>query len=134
MKAVPFEPLDPGMYRELVRRALAEDFGWGDVTTETIIDREQKARGLIIAKSTCVMAGVEIAAEAFRQLDPAAQVRIKCPDGSRCERGTEVAALFYSLLESAKLAGVEPKLYLLTATRAALANRQAVTLPHDLRR
>jgi len=53
--------------------------------------------------------------------------------GSRSERGTEVAALFYSLIESAKLAGVEPKLYLLAATRAALANRQAVTLPHDLR-
>jgi nicotinate-nucleotide pyrophosphorylase len=51
VKAVPFEPLDPGMYRELVRRALAEDFGWGDVTTEAIIDREQKARGVIIAKS-----------------------------------------------------------------------------------
>ena len=54
--------------------------------------------------------------------------------GSRSERGTEVAALFYSLLESAKLAGVEPKLYLLTATRAALANRQSVTLPHELPR
>ena len=93
MKIVPFEPLDPGMYRELVRRALAEDFGWGDVTTETIINREQKARGVIIAKSTCVMAGVEIAAEAFRQLDPAAQITIKCPDGSRCERGTEVAGI-----------------------------------------
>ncbi len=52
--------------------------------------------------------------------------------GSRSERGTEVAALFYSLLESAKLAGVEPKLYLLTATRAALRDRKAVTLPHDL--
>ena len=32
MKRVPFEPLDPGAYREIVRRALAEDFGWGDVT------------------------------------------------------------------------------------------------------
>ena len=52
--------------------------------------------------------------------------------GSRSERGTEVAALFYSLLESAKLAGVEPKLYLFTATRAALANRMTVTLPHEL--
>ena len=40
MKPVPFEPLDPGVYRELVRRALAEDFGWGDVTTETVIDRD----------------------------------------------------------------------------------------------
>ena len=40
VKPVPFEPLDPGVYRELVRRALAEDFGWGDVTTETVIDRD----------------------------------------------------------------------------------------------
>jgi transposase len=53
--------------------------------------------------------------------------------GSRSVRGTEVAALFYSLLESAKLAGVEPKLYLLTATRAALADHHTVTLPHELR-
>src|SRR5207249_5744334 len=53
--------------------------------------------------------------------------------GSRSQRGTEVAALFYSLIESAKLAGVEPKLYLLTATRATLANRGTVTLPHELR-
>jgi transposase len=31
--------------------------------------------------------------------------------GSRSQRGTEVAALFYSLIESAKLCGVEPKAY-----------------------
>ena len=92
MKAGPMEPLDPGMYRELVRRALAEDFGWGDVT-EAIIDREQKARGVIVAKSTCVLAGVDIAAEAFRQLDPAAQITVNCKDGQRCERGAEVAEI-----------------------------------------
>ena len=90
MKAVPLESLDPGAYRELVRRALAEDFGWGDVTTEAIIDREQKARGVLVAKSTCVLAGVDVAAEAFRQLDPAAQITINQKDGQRCERGTEV--------------------------------------------
>jgi nicotinate-nucleotide pyrophosphorylase (carboxylating) len=93
VKPVPFEPLDPGAYRELVRRALAEDFGWGDVTTEAIIDSDQKARGVIVAKSTCVMAGVDIAAEAFRQLDPAAQITISCRDGQRCERGTDVAEI-----------------------------------------
>ena len=53
--------------------------------------------------------------------------------GSRSQRGTEVAALFYSLLESAKLAGVEPKLHLLAATRSALADSHAITLPHHLR-
>lgn len=40
--------------------------------------------------------------------------------GSRSKRGTEVAALFYSLFESAKLSGVEPKRYVLQATYAAL--------------
>jgi len=49
-----------------VRRALAEDFGWGDVTTEALVDREKKARGVIVAKSDCVLAGIDIAAEAFR--------------------------------------------------------------------
>jgi transposase len=52
--------------------------------------------------------------------------------GSRSRRGTQVAALFYSLIESAKLCGVEPKAYLLAATRAALANPGTVTLPHSL--
>jgi len=52
--------------------------------------------------------------------------------GSRSKRGTEVAALFYSLIESAKLCGVEPKAYLLHATRAALENPGTVTLPHAL--
>ena len=52
--------------------------------------------------------------------------------GSRSKRGTEVAALFYSLIESAKLCGVEPKAYLLRALRAALATPGTVTLPHTL--
>ena len=48
------------------------------------------------------------------------------------QRGTEVAALFYSLIESAKLCGVEPKACLLPAVRAALANPGTVRLPHAL--
>src|SRR2546426_257599 len=52
--------------------------------------------------------------------------------GSRSRRGTEVAALFYSLIESANVCGVEPKAYLRHAMRAALADRAAVTLPHTL--
>ena len=52
--------------------------------------------------------------------------------GSRSKRGTEVAALLYSLLESAKLAGVEPKAYLIAATHTAIANASAPLLPHAL--
>jgi hypothetical protein len=52
--------------------------------------------------------------------------------GSRSERGTRVAALCYSLLESAKLAGVEPAAYLAEATRRAIATPGTVTLPRNL--
>jgi len=53
--------------------------------------------------------------------------------GSRSERGTRVAALCCTLLESAKLAGVEPAAYLAEATRRAIATPGTVTLPRDLR-
>jgi len=42
------------------------------------------------------------------------------------------AALFYSLVESAKLAGVEPAAYLAEATRRAIASPGTVSLPRDL--
>lgn len=51
--------------------------------------------------------------------------------GSRSQRGTEVAALIYSLVESAKLAGVGPNTYLRAATMAALRG-EPVLLPHQL--
>jgi len=52
--------------------------------------------------------------------------------GSRSERGTRVAALFYSLIESAKLVGVKPGAYLAEATRRAIATPGTVTLPAAL--
>ena len=52
--------------------------------------------------------------------------------GSRSERGTRVAALFYSLIESAKLVGVEPGAYLAEATHRAIATPGTVTLPAAL--
>ena len=49
--------------------------------------------------------------------------------GSKSERGTKVAALFYSLIETAKLRGVEPKAYLRAAANAAIESPGTVTLP-----
>jgi nicotinate-nucleotide pyrophosphorylase (carboxylating) len=91
MRSVPFAPLDPALYRETVRRALAEDLGWGDVTTEATVDAFLHARGIILAKSDCVIAGLDVAAEAFRQLDPGAIFTPRVSDGGRCKPGTVVA-------------------------------------------
>jgi transposase len=52
--------------------------------------------------------------------------------GSRSKRGTEVAAVFYTLFESAKLVGVEPKSYVLKATLEAIRRPGTVTLPESL--
>jgi nicotinate-nucleotide pyrophosphorylase (carboxylating) len=91
VRPFPFEPLDAGHYREVVRRALAEDLGWGDVTTEATVDGSLRARGVILAKEDCVVAGLEVAAEVFRQLDPAAVITVKLPDSARASKGSVVA-------------------------------------------
>lgn len=54
--------------------------------------------------------------------------------GSKSRRGTEVAALFYTLMETAKLQGVEPKAYLREALRAAIRVPGTATLPGNLGR
>lgn len=93
MTHVPVEPLDPGQYRDLVRRALAEDIGWGDVTTNELVPAAAMARGVFLAKARCVIAGLGVAAEAFRQLDPVAALTVDHADGSACEPGTLVATV-----------------------------------------
>ena len=91
MTSVPFAPLDPALYREVVRRALAEDLGWGDVTTDATVGPDRRARGVLLVKSPCVIAGIQVAEEAFRQLDPAIAFEIHRQDGQRCSAGDIVA-------------------------------------------
>jgi len=52
--------------------------------------------------------------------------------GSKSLRGTQVAALFYTLCETAKLAGVDPHAYLRQAVTAALYQPGTATLPDEL--
>ncbi|MBI2833830.1 MAG: carboxylating nicotinate-nucleotide diphosphorylase [Acidobacteria bacterium] len=93
MKSEPFGPLDPALYRDTVRRAIAEDLGWGDLTTEATVPDDLRARGRLVAKSACVLAGLEVAAEVFRQLDPGATIESRCRDGDRLEPGDVLAEI-----------------------------------------
>ena len=54
---------------DLVERALAEDVGAGDVTTAATVPQSATARGLIGQKAPGVIFGLDVAEEAFRQLD-----------------------------------------------------------------
>jgi nicotinate-nucleotide pyrophosphorylase (carboxylating) len=86
-------PLDPSDYRDIVRRALDEDVGRGDITTEATVRPDQRARGVLIAKSDCVLAGLDVALEAFRQIDPDLHVTLHKRDGDRCRPGESIAAV-----------------------------------------
>ena len=83
--------LDPEAYRELVRQALTEDIGSGDITTEAIVPAGQRARGAFLVKQPCVIAGLDVAFEAFRQLDPDVVAKAFKRDGDRCAANDVVA-------------------------------------------
>jgi nicotinate-nucleotide pyrophosphorylase (carboxylating) len=88
---MPITPLPAEAYRELVRRALAEDLGTGDVTSTLTVDASQRARGRMLAKTWLVLAGLDIVAETFRQCDPSVTITPHASDGDVCEPGTLVA-------------------------------------------
>jgi len=85
--------LDHSVYRDLVRRALEEDLRDGDVTTDATVAPSLRARGVFLAKADCVIAGLDIAFEAFRQLEPGVQVEKHIDDGASCRIGDHIAAV-----------------------------------------
>jgi nicotinate-nucleotide pyrophosphorylase (carboxylating) len=88
------QPLPPEAYREIVARALAEDVATGDVTTRATVPADQRARGAFIVKAPCVLAGMDVALETFRQLEPGVTARFSRHDGDACEPGEEVGHIF----------------------------------------
>jgi len=82
--------LEPEDYRDLVRRALAEDLAGGDVTTDAIFSPNDRARGTFLAKSPCTLAGLDVALEAFSQLDAGVDAAWTFHDGDRCAAGATI--------------------------------------------
>ena len=88
--------LDPSLYRDIVRRALEEDLGSGDITTDAIVRADARASGCFVAKAVCVLAGLDVAAEVFRQLEPTVQVVFGKDDGDRCAAGDTIGRIIGS--------------------------------------
>jgi nicotinate-nucleotide pyrophosphorylase (carboxylating) len=84
-------PLPVDAYRDLVTRALAEDIGTGDLTSAATVEANQRAHGVILAKTDLVVAGLDIAAETFRQCDSTVVFAGHRADGDLCEAGSVVA-------------------------------------------
>jgi len=98
MKPTPFDP---------IAIAIQEDVGKGDVTTEFFVPPDLRASARIIAREKAITAGTETAAEVFRRIDPATQVRIVSGDGSNVNPGDliiEIDGLACSILKAERVA------------------------------
>lgn len=85
------DPLSPDAYRALVREALLEDVGPGDITTRAVVPETLRADAIIQAKSACVVAGLDVVREVFRQIDTSVDVAAVKRDGDACVVGDVIA-------------------------------------------
>lgn len=82
------------MLEPLVRAALLEDLGRaGDITTDAVVPRQARAETALVARQPGVVAGLELAALAFRLVEPGIEIEIERPDGTRLQPGDRLATI-----------------------------------------
>jgi nicotinate-nucleotide pyrophosphorylase (carboxylating) len=87
-------PLPMVMIEPSVRAALLEDLGRaGDLTTDSIVSADARTRTALVARQAGVVAGLDFAAAAFRLIDPAIEMVVALPDGSRLRPGDVIATI-----------------------------------------
>jgi nicotinate-nucleotide pyrophosphorylase (carboxylating) len=85
--------LDLERVRRIVREALDEDVGRGDVTSEATVPDSARGRAVLVAKQELVVAGLDVAREVFRVLDPAVSWSPEGEEGQRFFPGTVLASV-----------------------------------------
>jgi nicotinate-nucleotide pyrophosphorylase (carboxylating) len=83
--------------KSIIERAIMEDLGHGDITTDSLIATEIQGMGTVLAKALGVIAGLDIALEVFRQVDPSVETRVFMVDGSEVRSGDVVAEVHGSI-------------------------------------
>ena len=89
---MPLSPLPRVMLEPLVRAALREDLGRaGDLTTDAIVPAGLQTTAALVARQPGVVAGLDLAALAFRLIDPEIAVEVERPDASKLVAGDTIA-------------------------------------------
>ena len=77
----------------IVRRALVEDIGNGDLTTTATIPENLSAKAIVHAKEDGVLAGMPLVKEVYRIVDESVRVEVLKSEGSTIEKGTTIAEI-----------------------------------------
>lgn len=80
-------------FKQVVDSALAEDLGWGDVTTQALITADEVATAYLVAKGDGVLAGLSVATAVFHRVDSALKVEELVSDGSTVHLGDRLAVI-----------------------------------------
>jgi len=80
-------------FKQVVDSALAEDLGWGDVTTQALITADEVATAYLVAKGDGVLAGLSVATAVFHRVDSALKVEELVSDGSTVHPGDRLAVI-----------------------------------------
>ena len=91
--SVRSDALSPGIIRRAVRRFLAEDVGAGDVTTRSVVPHGLRGKGALVARESCVLAGLDVALAVFQMLDEDLHLEPKVRDGDRVAAAGVVAMI-----------------------------------------
>jgi nicotinate-nucleotide pyrophosphorylase (carboxylating) len=86
-------PLSASETTAHVRAALDEDAAFHDVSTLATVRSDRRAHATLVARRAGVIAGIPLAIEAFRQLDPSVAIRVAQDDGSLVAQGAAVLVL-----------------------------------------
>ncbi len=87
------EALDKALVSRIVAAALEEDRAAEDVTTLATVPAHLQGRAVLLAKEPGVLAGLDVAAEAFRQIDGSVQVAARASDGDHVDLGAKFATV-----------------------------------------
>ena len=85
--------MNPFSVADIVRLALMEDLGPGDLTTRATVPAERLGQARLTAREPLVVSGLTAAAETLRQVDPEAVFQAEAADGDRLEPGVVLARL-----------------------------------------
>ena len=80
----------------IIKRALKEDLGKGDITTDPIVGPERQALAIIFAKQDGVLCGIDFARIVFHEIDASIDYQAKMKDGARFSPGETMATIIGS--------------------------------------
>jgi nicotinate-nucleotide pyrophosphorylase (carboxylating) len=99
--------VNPDLVDDIIRRALAEDAPWGDITSEAFLPESARATATLAAREPGILSGIEVFARVFELVDPTTTIELLARDASPFAPGdvlARVAGPAHAVLRAERIA------------------------------